>query len=167
MDFFAVDVDKARERKVKEKVRRCVDIYETSLRPTAKYDFGRVGRGRGHAEGWKTDHVPAKVRKRLRGAGRKAMSLELEFELYQWLVDTVGNLCSRVTRPMLAAQAKVLRATSKALHSEWAHFTSAAERRAVTSSFAHIEFIIREAMDDAHQLQQLGELFAPSEPAHS
>ena len=86
---------------LKSKVRRCVDTYTASKEASSSYLFGKVGRGRGHATGWRTNHVPSNVRKRLRGGGRKAKSEEIGFCLYQFLVDTVDNLCCRLTRGML------------------------------------------------------------------
>ena len=95
---------------LKAKIRRCVLVWEASKKLDANALFGRVPQGRGHAEGWRTTRVPDRQRKRLRGAGRRALGPEIGFTLYQWLVDTVHNLCSRLSRTMVTEKAKCIAA---------------------------------------------------------
>ena len=95
---------------LKAKIRRCVLVWEASKKLDANALFGRAPQGRGHAEGWRTTRVPARQRKRLRGAGRRALGPETGFTLYQWLVDTVHNLCSRLSRTMVTEKAKCIAA---------------------------------------------------------
>ena len=54
-----------------------------------------IGRGRGQ-QGFSATRTLYPAAKRRKGGGNHTKSPELGFELYQWLVDTVGNLKCRV-----------------------------------------------------------------------
>ena len=49
--------------------------------------------------------MPSNKRKRLVGGGKKVSSSILEFEVFQWLMDTVWNLVQRVNSTMLLHKA--------------------------------------------------------------
>ncbi len=67
-----------------------------------------VGAGRGQ-QGFRSSRVLLDHRKRAKGGGRHIKCPQLGYELYQWTVDTIDNLKSRLHGWVLTEQAKVIK----------------------------------------------------------
>ena len=85
-------------QKVKHRVTRSLKYFKAG----GGHDGG-TGRGRTHCN--RTTQVVPKNRRRRVGGGRRVTAPEIGYELFQWVVDTIFNLKTRINGTMLMHQA--------------------------------------------------------------
>ena len=92
---------------LKNTVRRCRSTYVTSLTKPV----GQGSRGRGRQRGSRCGTVPFKKRRNMPGPTGQERCPEIGFELYQWLIDTIFSVKSRLPAPLAKQQALMIRKT--------------------------------------------------------
>ena len=89
---------------MKSLVRRCETLARKKDRIREEF---AIGRGRGQ-QGFRTHRTLFQAAKDMTCCGRRVKVPKLGLELYQWLVDTVDNIKSRVFGWTLLTQARII-----------------------------------------------------------
>ena len=97
--------DRKETDRLKALCKRCRQIFLEEEKIVAEL---RVGPGRGR-QGFRSSCTLLHHRRRKKGGGRKIMCPELGYELFQWTVDTINNLKSRLFGWMLTEQAHIIK----------------------------------------------------------
>ena len=97
--------DRKETDRLKALCKRCRQIFLEEEKIVAEL---RVGPGRGR-QGFRSSRTLLDQRKRKKGGGRKITCPELGYELFQWTVDTINNLKSRLFGWMLTEQARIIK----------------------------------------------------------
>ena len=97
--------DRKENDRLKALCKRCRQIFLQEEKIVAEL---RVGPGRGR-QGFRSSRTLLDQRKRKKGGGRKITCPELGYELFQWTVDTINNLKSRLFGWMLTEQARIIK----------------------------------------------------------